>query len=190
MDCEAGPDSESILLFRSWQSSARTVPAKARCYKLPHVPTNLTNRLSVRPKLILSFIYKDDGNGWLMENEGLGPSRLRAFRVLIDGKEQDPKTDLWTLIINGLKLPAGPDYHYIGPQVGFTQPVGTQVIFWSPRGVGSDALMAQHARVSIQFCYCSIYDECWYGWSGVGLSVRDDACSPFAHDPLSKWWQG
>jgi hypothetical protein len=149
------------------------------------------DRLSVRPKLICSFQYDDTGAGWLCQNQGLGPARLRGFRVFINGVEQQgaDKQEFGNVIASGLNLPYT-HYGFTNVAANLMIPINQPVnLFWVKLGPASEALKAQYKKVGIELCYCSIYDECWFGWSGVLVSVRDDKCSAFSKEPLSNWWQ-
>jgi hypothetical protein len=151
------------------------------------------DRRSVRPKLVISFTYDDTGAGWVSGNSGLGPARLRGFRILINGIKQEPPkspTEFSDLIIDGLHLPAG-KYEFLNPAVDqmFT-PDNTLRWFWVDSPSIGQTLKSEYKTITIEFCYCSIYDECWFGWSGIALSIRDDACSAFSREPRSNWWQG
>jgi len=151
------------------------------------------DRLSVRPKLLFTFAYDGTGAGWKIVNMGLGPARIRGFRVLINGVEQKAadKEEFWTVIARGLNLPAETNYQFTNPRVDEMIPVEqTMTLCWVNKGPASQTLEAQYKNVGLEFCYCSIYDECWFGWSGIALSVRDDKCSAFSKEPLSNWWQG
>src|ERR1700679_1777015 len=54
-------------------------------------------RLSVRPKLIVTFMFNDTGAGWTSANEGLGPARLRGIRAKINGGRQAPPLLCWQI---------------------------------------------------------------------------------------------
>jgi hypothetical protein len=152
------------------------------------------DRLSVRPSLLVSFTYNDTGVGWTYGNRGLGPARLRGFRIFIDKVEQKPPTapvEFSDLIVSGLHLPVGGKYQFRNPSAG--QMITTSEPsswFWVNSAPINEILKSEYRRVQIEFCYCSMYDECWFGWSGVAVSVRDDKCSAFSKEPLSNWWQG
>jgi hypothetical protein len=50
------------------------------------------DRLLVQPHFVISFYYNKDGVSWVGANDGLGPARIRGFKLLVDGVSQ-PWTD-------------------------------------------------------------------------------------------------
>jgi hypothetical protein len=42
------------------------------------------DRLSVRPRLSISFDYNRKGTGWTLMNDGIGPARIRGFKIFVD----------------------------------------------------------------------------------------------------------
>jgi len=42
-------------------------------------------RLHDRPRLTYNYFQNDQGAGWHLINSGLGPARLRGFKIMVDG---------------------------------------------------------------------------------------------------------
>jgi hypothetical protein len=63
-------------------------------------------RISVTPFASMSFYKNNNGAGWKLFFGGLGPSRIKSFRIMVDGKP----TTTWgeTLIALGIKEDAIP----------------------------------------------------------------------------------
>ena len=63
----------------------------------------------------------------------------------------------------------------------------TIALFWADPGPAIEILMGNHRRVDLEFCYCSIYTECWISHSGTTQAVsglllkafRKSACEVF-----------
>jgi hypothetical protein len=94
-------------------------------------------------------------------------------------------------IIKGLGLPSGVKYKFLNPAAGAMIQTGHSItFFWADSAAVGETLKAQNEKVDLEFCYCSIYDECWLGRSGSPVDVRDDSCGTFANEPRSFWWNG
>jgi hypothetical protein len=136
-------------------------------------------------------MYNEKGAGWIGENDGLGPAQLRGFRLLIDGVEEQPSLDFSALVVKGLNLPSQGNYKFLNPAAGvMLQPGHAYNLFWADPGPAIEILMGNHRKVDLEFCYCSIYTECWISHSGTTQAVRDDSCSTFQNEPRSLWWNG
>jgi hypothetical protein len=152
------------------------------------------DRLSVRPRLSISFDYNDKGTGWTIINQGLGPARIRGFRISVNGVRQPP-TEYFPEVFKDLNLPPPPKDGLIFANIyaGDYIPNGSgdwysKKLLIVSRGEAADALRASERRTSWQICYCSIFDECWLLKDRD--TNRDDACSTFINDPHSIWWMG
>jgi hypothetical protein len=149
-------------------------------------------RLSVQPRLRISFYYNNTGAGWEMSNDGPGTARLRGFRAIVNGIPQKP-TNFFPNILNSFKLPNRTSVEFVNPQVGNIVASQKAIqILWIPPGPGAQIIITQHNNVVFHVCYCSIYKECWVYSSNSGKldGQKDDACSEFANDPKSIWWDG
>jgi hypothetical protein len=116
-------------------------------------------RLSMKPKVAITFNYNTSGAGWVFANSGLGPGVVRSFGVAVDDAPQrnweavarllgvNLYTRTFGTLIPGLMIPQSAS--------------GLSVLFWVAPGPGKDLLIKQAERVRIEICYCSLYDECW-----------------------------
>jgi hypothetical protein len=152
------------------------------------------DRLSVRPLFVLSYSWNETGNGWRGANIGLGPARIRGFKVLVDGVSQKPDNVFANVIKRAFDL--GPDstnMHFSNLYAGLSIPVGQDVVLaWLPPGPSADKVLAGFRRIKFEVCYCSIYDECWLYSITSTTPVegrRDDSCSSFSNQPASIWWE-
>jgi hypothetical protein len=156
--------------------------------------TRRHDRLMVQPRLEISFDIRTDGIGWTLVNEGLGPARIRGFKVFVNGVPQPP-TEYFPRVFKGLGLPSPPNagLRYTNIHASEYIPSGSGDWYLKPLlmvspGIVADALVAISNHVGWQICYCSAYDECWLLKNRT--TGRDDTCSAFGHDPKSIWWQG
>lgn len=127
-------------------------------------------RLSVRPELDLTPLFEKDWNGWVMRNNGLGPARVRWFRVSVDGQ---PKKD-WVQVKTALPLPRG-QFTFTNPYPDTIVRQGERVpLFGFPGNYPAlGALQKAAGRVQMSICYCSLYEDCWRASSDSGYIVRE-----------------
>jgi hypothetical protein len=94
-----------------------------------------------------------------IENQGVGPARVRSFRVLVDGKP----ARIWSDAVRALigRPDSGLIYSSFGR--GSVVPAGaTRVLLTLPSGNQARAFwQAAQTRLETIVCYCSVYDECW-----------------------------
>jgi hypothetical protein len=150
------------------------------------------DRLSVKPRYVFSFYYDDTGVGWRDVNIGLGPARVRGFRVLVDGVAQKPVPVFAQILKTAFNIPPNSNVKFLNPRAGaIIKPDESDIVFWVPSGPDAQKVMAGYNRVSFEACYCSIYDECWLFSSSSGRleGTRDDSCSTFSKEPPSEWWE-
>jgi hypothetical protein len=155
--------------------------------------TRRHDRLSVRPVFILSYYFNETGNGWHFNNIGLGPARIRGFKVFVDGIPQKPEPLFANVITRAFNLEPGSKIQFINLYAGESVPVGhDEALVWLPPGPAADKVFAGFQRIKFEVCYCSIYDECWRYTITRATPVegtRDDSCSTFSGDPPSIWWE-
>jgi hypothetical protein len=146
-------------------------------------------RLHDQPRMAYTYFYDDTGAGWKITNSGLGPARLRGFKLLVDGQPQNGFVEL----CNSLGLQ--PIFQFTNPRVGDLWASGHEnTLFWVKPGPSADLLKKTWTRVTIEACYCSIHDQCWLFNSSASPSPdgdpRDDHCKTFTDQPRSRWWNG
>ena len=113
-------------------------------------------RLSVIPHLKVIF-YHADFVGWDIINDGLGPAKIKYFKIFSDGKEVShpyklrklhhlDKYFLWS-------LPTSGTWHKVGRRPIFK--------FKKNSDSANKLISGLRNRISFKVCYCSIYDDCW-----------------------------
>ena len=137
------------------------------------------DRLSVQPRIILTFDYNATGAGWLLLSVGLGPAEARRFAVYVDGKPQPH----WVAVAEALGLPH-PDkigkFSVVYP--GSLYAVGLKAQLYRVNSEPNRTELLRRAdRVKIEICYCSAYKECWRQSTEVGSHKQDSCDTP---DPV------
>jgi hypothetical protein len=92
-------------------------------------------------------------------NEGVGPARIRAFTVLVDGKP----VRTWGEVVRTLTGAPDSGIVYSSLGRGSVIPPGTaRTLLRLPPGVQAARVWSEaQTRLETVICYCSIYDECW-----------------------------
>jgi hypothetical protein len=150
------------------------------------------DRLSVQPYFFVSFYFDDTGVGWKAANDGLGPARIRGFKVLVDGVPQKATNTFPDVIRSAFKISIDTKMQFLNPYAGSRVAAGSSFTLAWARSPSPDAakITDGYNRISFEVCYCSIYDECWlFSSQGPLEARRDDACSTFANEPKSIWWE-
>jgi len=102
-------------------------------------------------------------------NRGVGPAHEESMRVTVDGRYVK---SLKALMIASLGLEYGPkadaafEPSLVANRVQkrFVAAGQQQAVFRIPRTIDPkmwDMLKAQESRWNVEFCYCSVFDECW-----------------------------
>jgi hypothetical protein len=156
--------------------------------------TRQHDRLMVRPRLMVTFGSNEKGTGWTLINEGIGPARIRGFRVYVNGVPQPP-TEYFPSVFESLHLPEPIEKGsiYANIYTGEYIPAGSGDWYRRPllilaAGKSAEALYAIRHKIVWEICYCSIYDECWLLMDRT--TKPDDTCSTFIKQPYSMWWAG
>lgn len=143
----------------------------------PNIDVELGNRfdfgdgLGMRPAVYLS-----------LANTGIGPARLRSLQLSWQGK---PAADLAALVAlccsagDASSLPRM-DYWRSGDLRGYMLAAGQSVNLYAWPQVPGDPRWAQlnelRAKIGLEVCYCSVFDECYVRDSGQREPVRAKAC--------------
>ena len=92
-------------------------------------------------------------------NEGVGPARIRAFRVLVDGRP----VQRWGQAVRTLTDAADSNVVYTTMGRGSVLPAGgTRTLLMLPPGAQAERFWVEaQTRLETVVCYCSVYDECW-----------------------------
>lgn len=114
----------------------------------------------------------------MVTNEGIGPARVRSFRVLVDGRP----VKSWGAAVRALT--ARPDSAIVYSSLGrgsVLPPGATRTVLRLPPGEPARLFWtAAQTRLETVVCYCSVYDECW------SADTRRDEPAPVracANDP-------
>lgn len=111
--------------------------------------------------------HLSQGNGYtfnspyqfVVSNEGIGPARIKAFRVFVDGRP----VPTWNAAVRGLTGEGEPALIYSSFGRGSVLvPGSTRTLLTLPAGARAQKFwVAAQNRLRTQVCYCSVYDECW-----------------------------
>ena len=113
---------------------------------------------SVWPRLAITKSYNSNGLGIEVINPGIGPAVVKHVRVAVDDSvQQSWPAALATLIPN--QRGYGTYQSYISDRV---VRAGEQVTTLTVApGEAADSAQARLGRLSVEICYCSVYDRCW-----------------------------
>lgn len=140
-------------------------------------------RAAVIPLVELSRSYYleegEDGSENLrlilnLENVGIGPARIRDFRVTVDGEPQPT----WRAAMNAL-LGEDVSATYVQSTInGRTIPVDRRVSMFDLRDSGiAQRMLADFERLDFSACYCSVFDECWQtSYRTFGAATEVESC--------------
>lgn len=124
-------------------------------------------RASVWPHVEVTPSLRTDGVTLMVRNTGVGPARIEAAAVTVNGERHDnweavirrvldepARVNAYHSLINGRVLPAAADGEVIF-EVGA-----------DGGGAGPGLLTAlrdeiMEGNLDVELCYCSVYDECW-----------------------------
>jgi hypothetical protein len=94
-----------------------------------------------------------------VENQGVGPARVRSFEVLVDGRP----VHSWSAAVRALT--GTPDSGLVYSSFGrgsVVPPGANRTLLQLPSGDQARVFWEQaQTRLDTVICYCSIYDECW-----------------------------
>ena len=107
-------------------------------------------RAAVWPRLEIFRSFSDDSFSYTVKNSGTGPALIKYAKVRHDGKYVKMWEDIKTF------------QNFRQSHIGLrTLPPQTSVTPLSYKGEAASEFMNTDQKVSIELCYCSIYDECW-----------------------------
>ena len=126
---------------------------------------------SVWPRLAITKSYNDEGLSIEVVNPGIGPALIKHVRVAVD----DTVRQTWPAVLRSLvpdQRPPSTYQSYINNRI---VPSGDRVTTLGiPPGEAADSAHNQLGRLSVEICYCSVYDRCWLA-TGFGRSpARND----------------
>lgn len=91
-----------------------------------------------------------------MENTGIGPARVRAVRVRVDGAAQPN----WTTALEAVGIEDRFGYINMTNQVLSPEQTLSVLRLRDPRN-GQLLRNMWEDRFEISYCYCSVFDQCW-----------------------------
>ena len=113
-------------------------------------------------------------------NQGIGPARVRAARVTVDGAP----VRFWDEALDALfgeGTGARGAFGWSTLRGRVIPPDGNvQVLFLAP-GAGADSAFAAVDRLGAEVCYCSVYDACWT--ARLGFATEPEPTDDCAHIP-------
>ncbi len=112
--------------------------------------------LELKPKAVTSYSSSKRGSGFSFANFGAGPALVRWTTVMVDGKVMPT----WAEMIKAIGFEGNDEYTFNIPRYGW-QPGSEEEIFWVKPGVLDTILRRENARVDIETCFCSVFEECW-----------------------------
>jgi hypothetical protein len=120
----------------------------------------------------------------LVENQGVGPARVRSFEVLVDGRP----VRTWDAAAQALAGNAESELVYTSFGRGSVLPPGTTLtLLRVPPGDQAQAFwQGAQTRLEAVICYCSIYDECWQADTRAEEPVAVRSCR---HDTATAFGQ-
>lgn len=138
-------------------------------------------RSAVLPLVEISRSYYTEGldsDRWRLKinvgNVGIGPARVRDFRVLVDGA---PHAN-WASMLRALS--GSDDAISYGHSTinGRTIPPDTDIVVFDLNDTEHAATIGEaFDRLELQACYCSVFDECWIAtYTELGVNRPVDEC--------------
>lgn len=120
------------------------------------------SRAAVWPHLTVDVRYDSEGFRLEVQNDGVGPARVRWSKMLLDG-EEIADLDAAILATLGPEEAFSYDVYQAG---GLEQAVlasgDWHQYFFVPWEDRTRRLVNNwEGRVTIETCYCSVYDDCW-----------------------------
>jgi hypothetical protein len=110
-----------------------------------------------------------------LENQGIGPARVRSFQVLVDGKPAHNWSDVVGALID--QPDSGLVYYSFG-RGSVVPPGATRTLLRLPPGNQARLFwQAAQTRLETVVCYCSVYDECWNADTRAKEPIRARACA-------------
>lgn len=101
-------------------------------------------------------------------NPGVGPAHEESLRLTVDGRYVRSMNELYAASLGPLAARSRPFAHEMvknGVRTRFVAPGQQQMVFRIPKRPNNaklwDRLQAAESRWNVDFCYCSVFDECW-----------------------------
>ncbi|MDX1396298.1 MAG: hypothetical protein R3195_18095 [Gemmatimonadota bacterium] len=115
--------------------------------------------------------YTSDGDTYVLRvtNSGVGPARIRSFRVLLDGEP----VHTWTEVKEALT--GDPEVSVYNTVNGHVLPAGEEIRAFAEFDAETiRTLSSEWNRVAFVYCYCSVLDNCWVVDGREGRGGQED----------------
>lgn len=138
-------------------------------------------RAQVWPHLLITSGNVDPDSAWSVTNEGTGPARVTAMRVVVDGAAVTTWGDVQRAARYGVGegliqswisraiIPAGKRIEFVKAYPGERS-----------QGKFHELLPDGKHELAVTVCYCSVLDDCWVASSGDpmldGRAITSDGC--------------
>lgn len=111
----------------------------------------------------------------VVSNEGVGPARIKSFRVFVDGHA----LPTWNATVRALTGEGEPALVYSSFGRGTVLvPGANRKLLTLPPGARAERFWRQaQTRLRTETCYCSVYDECWLADSNLPEPTKVSECA-------------
>lgn len=112
---------------------------------------------------------------FVVSNQGIGPARIKSFRVLVDGRP----VPTWNAAVRTLTGEGEPALVYSFFGRGSVLVAGSdRSLLTLPSGGRAEKFWVEaQQRLHTQVCYCSVYDECWLADGDAPEPTPQPVCS-------------
>jgi hypothetical protein len=143
-------------------------------------------RASVWPYLDIGYQYNIDdpkvGFDLRVQNNGVGPALVRSVHVTFDGKPLPHWQNLFVALFQRGKLNAGfSGLHNIVIPPSTNRETDVSAVHVTDADPAKIIYEARE-RLTMEICYCSIYDDCWIVHWPMARPVETPACHETANE--------
>ena len=135
-------------------------------------------RVQVWPYVQLDTRYSADGYAIVATNKGIGPARVRIVEISFDGDVVD---DLDQLIVDSIGAENAFSYELYKSSnptrsvMSADERISLFAVPWEERTRRLAEVWTD--RVSVELCYCSVYDDCWQAQLDGGEPSEVQSCT-------------
>lgn len=154
--------SSIVIALHHGRTMDRLVQANSKLVKANSIPYIVGGVSDVTPEgeRVLSLD---------LANRGVGPALQRSLRVKVDGRYVTSVEELLAASLGPEQATAAEKILFIARnkrRTRFVGPAEQQMVFSTAKTPENthywELLEAAQSRWSIEYCYCSVFDECWY----------------------------
>lgn len=141
---------------------------------------------SVWPHLELGITFTPTNAGMQVTNSGIGPAIVQSVVVSVDGRPTRSWPEVFRAVLDS------PTRRYGSSSVGDRVIRAGETVNWFelPTDVLPSDVQARIARVAIEICYASVYDEHWIvadAHAGQHTAWREVKRCPHANEPRTEF---